>query len=147
MVFKLHTVPNSITRLWDLRSEAAHGLLKLHSQPCVSYDHAGVCMACSSVEDGIKLYDTRNMDRGPFLSFGFQKPITAGATSLKFSSDGNYLLICGAEDSSVHLVDAYRGNVRTWFVEGASRFQEASFSPDSNFVVGGKACSKIYRNP
>lgn len=60
---------DNTVRLWDLRSNVCQGMIRLATQPQVSYDPQGLIFAVATPANGVKLYDVRSFDKGPFATF------------------------------------------------------------------------------
>ncbi|GAQ87438.1 Transducin/WD40 repeat-like superfamily protein [Klebsormidium nitens] len=134
-----HTV-----RLWDLRSNACQGLMRVRGRPAVAYDEQGLVFAVSMEGGAIKLFDVRSYDKGPFDTF-LVGGDTAEVTSMKFSNDGKHMLLSTA-NSWLYVLDAFEGHKLHTFelqpVEGGGTL-EASFSPNGQFIVSGSGDGTI----
>eukprot|EP00270_Netrium_digitus_P009756 TRINITY_DN2988_c0_g1_i1.p1 TRINITY_DN2988_c0_g1~~TRINITY_DN2988_c0_g1_i1.p1 ORF type:complete len:409 (+),score=87.56 TRINITY_DN2988_c0_g1_i1:30-1229(+) len=134
-----HTV-----RLWDLRTNACQGQMRLLGRPSVAYDQQGLVMAVSMEGGVVKLFDVRGYDKGPFDTFlvgGDNSEIT----SMKFSNDGKMMLLC-TSGSRTYVLDAYTGNVIHAFnlVPDADGIPlDASFSPDGQYIVSGSGDGSV----
>ncbi len=71
-------------------------------------------MVFAALVDGgrVSLFDVKKHDIGPFATFSFDdfSGDTAKATSVKFSSDGNFLLLSGGSDK-VFVVGSFHGHL------------------------------------
>lgn len=135
-------------RFWDLKSNQCHGVIRSSGRPAVAYDSTGVVFAAGVDDNQIKLFDVRAYDKGPFSTFVVQR--AGGAitkwTNLKFSPCNDHLLV-GALDGALYLLDAYKGDMIRSFAGHLNEKQscmEASFSPDSEFVIAGSEEGRIY---
>jgi COMPASS component SWD2 len=134
-------------RLWDLRSNHCQGLMKLSGRPVAAFDPDGLIFAAGINSDAVKLYDLRSFDKGPFSSFKLNvdsKDIEW--TGLKFSPDGKSILI-STNGSVIKLIDSYNGTSLQTFTGHLNSKQlplEASFSPDSQFVISGSSDGRIH---
>merc|ERR1711994_849965 len=134
-------------RLWDLRSNHCQGLMKLAGRPVAAFDPDGLIFAAGINSESVKLYDLRSFDKGPFSSFKLQadsKEIEW--TGLKFSPDGKSILI-STNGSVIKLIDSYNGTNLQTFTGHLNSKQlplEASFSPDSQFVISGSSDGRIH---
>jgi len=134
-------------RLWDLRSNHCQGLMKLAGRPVAAFDPDGLIFAAGINSESVKLYDLRSFDKGPFSSFKLQadsKEIEW--TGLKFSPDGKSILI-STNGSVIKLIDSYNGTSLQTFTGHLNSKQlplEASFSPDSQFVISGSSDGRIH---
>jgi len=134
-------------RLWDLRSNHCQGLMKLTGRPVASFDPEGLIFAAGINSESVKLYDLRSFDKGPFSSFKFQADSQEIEwTGLKFSPDGKSILI-STNGSVIKLIDSYNGTSLQAFTGHLNSKQlplEASFSPDSQFVISGSSDGRIH---
>jgi len=134
-------------RLWDLRSNHCQGLMKLSGRPVAAFDPDGLIFAAGINSDSVKLYDLRSFDKGPFSSFKLNvdsKDIEW--TGLKFSPDGKSILI-STNGQVIKLIDSYNGTSLQTFTGHLNSKQlplEASFSPDSQFVISGSSDGRIH---
>ncbi|MEE6523027.1 hypothetical protein FKM82_021742 [Ascaphus truei] len=129
-------------RLWDLRSPNCQGLMHLQGKPVCSFDPEGLIFAAGINSEVVKLYDLRSFDKGPFATFRMQYDRTCEWTALKFSNDGKLILI-STNGGFLRLVDAFKGAVLHTFGgynNSKAVTLEASFTPDSQFIMIGKAC-------
>lgn len=142
------SVDNTL-RLWDSRSPNCQGLMHLSERPVAAFDPEGLIFATGLNSECIKLYDLRNYDRGPFVTFKIPVQIKDEGsewTGLKFSPDEKTLLV-SSNGSRILLVDAFNGTVLqnfTGFLNKKSLPIEASFSPDSQFVFSGSTDGQIH---
>ncbi len=101
------------------------------SQICAAYDQEGVVFGVYTDDFMIRMYDARNYQEGPFAKFSlYENSITSvldpllvsmqlpnlnvkklHATDLKFSPDGNQLLVATNRGVFLHL-DAFEGNLQ-----------------------------------
>lgn len=84
--------------------------------------------------------------QGPFATFKMQHERTCEWTGLKFSNDGKLMLV-STNGGMVRLIDAFKGAVLQTFggfnnSKGISL--EASFTPDSQFVMIGSEDGKVH---
>ncbi|TMS19852.1 WD repeat-containing protein 82 [Larimichthys crocea] len=94
----------------------------------------------------VKLYDLRSFDKGPFATFKLQYDRTCEWTGLKFSNDGKLILL-STNGGALRILDAFKGAVLHSFggynnSKGVTL--EASFTPDSQFVMIGSEDGKIH---
>lgn len=136
-------------RLWDLRHPVCLGLMHLPGRPVANFDPEGLIFAAGISSDTIKLYDLRSFEKGPFSNFKIAKDLrdqNLEWTSLKFSPDGKNILV-STNGSMIKLIDAFNGSTLHTFT-GHSNFRniplEASFTPDSQFVICGSSDGKIH---
>jgi len=134
-------------RLWDLRSNHCQGLMKLAGRPVAAFDPDGLIFAAGINSESVKLYDLRSFDKGPFSSFKLQADSQEIEwTGLKFSPDGKSILI-STNESMIKLIDSYNGATLQSFtghLNSKNLPLEASFSPDSQFVISGSTDGRIH---
>ncbi|XP_070558836.1 WD repeat-containing protein 82-like [Ptychodera flava] len=133
-------------RLWDLRSPNCQGLMHLQGRPVCSFDPEGLIFGAGINSEMIKLYDLRSFDKGPFTTFRLQADRDCDWTGLKFSADGKMVLI-STNGAVIRLIDAFTGNPLQTFMghmNSKGLVLEASFSPDSQFVIAGSQDGKVH---
>uniref|UniRef100_A0A8D2QJX7 WD repeat domain 82 n=1 Tax=Zonotrichia albicollis TaxID=44394 RepID=A0A8D2QJX7_ZONAL len=133
-------------RLWDLRSPNCQGLMHLQGKPVCSFDPEGLIFAAGVNSEMVKLYDLRSFDKGPFATFKMQYDRTCEWTGLKFSNDGKLILI-STNGGFIRLIDAFKGAVLHTFGgynNSKAVTLEASFTPDSQFIMIGSEDGKIH---
>uniref|UniRef100_A0ACB8EI66 WD repeat-containing protein 82 n=1 Tax=Sphaerodactylus townsendi TaxID=933632 RepID=A0ACB8EI66_9SAUR len=133
-------------RLWDLRSPNCQGLMHPQGKPVCSFDPEGLIFAAGVNSEMVKLYDLRSFDKGPFATFKMQYDRTCEWTGLKFSNDGKLFLI-STNGGFIRLIDAFKGAVLHTFAgynNSKAVTLEASFTPDSQFVMIGSEDGKIH---
>uniref|UniRef100_K7GB05 Twinfilin n=1 Tax=Pelodiscus sinensis TaxID=13735 RepID=K7GB05_PELSI len=134
-------------RLWDLRSPNCQGLMHLQGKPVCSFDPEGLIFAAGVNSEMVKLYDLRSFDKkGPFATFKMQYDRTCEWTGLKFSNDGKLILI-STNGGFLRLIDAFKGAVLHTFGgynNSKAVTLEASFTPDSQFIMIGSEDGKIH---
>lgn len=137
-------------RLWDLRHPVCLGLMQLPGRPVANFDPEGLIFAAGISSDTIKLYDLRSFEKGPFSNFKIQRDKDREQniewTGLKFSPDGKTILI-STNGSMIKLIDAFQGTVLHTFTGHTNMKNiplEASFSPDSQYVLSGSSDGKIH---
>lgn len=138
-------------RLWDAREEAAVSRLGAKGSPAVAMDPKGVVFGVVSVEGEttrVKLYDVTQYQAGPFVEFDVENPRQLTPTCFKFSSDGEYFLVCFADEKpAVRVYDAYKGVLHRSFTGHQNHYAgalEASFSPDAKYVASGSSDGSVY---
>jgi len=133
-------------RLWDIRSSYCQGFMSLAGRPVAAFDPEGLIFAVGINSECVKLYDLRSFDKGPFSSFKFTVEKDIEWTGLKFSPDGKTILI-STNGSMIRLIDAFNGNSLQTFT-GHSNSKaiplEASFSPDSQYVLSGATDGRVH---
>eukprot|EP00731_Ephydatia_muelleri_P034088 Em0047g7a len=134
-------------RLWDLRSPNCQGLMHLNGRPVASFDPEGLIFAAGIDSRQLKLYDLRTFDKGPFATFHLRQEFPGYEwTGLKFSNDGKKILV-QSNMGQIKLVDAFQGHelhTLTGHVNNAGLSLEASFTPDSKYVVSGSQDGTIH---
>uniref|UniRef100_A0A672ZZ62 ADF-H domain-containing protein n=1 Tax=Sphaeramia orbicularis TaxID=375764 RepID=A0A672ZZ62_9TELE len=133
-------------RLWDLRSPNCQGLMHLQGKPVCSFDPEGLIFAAGINSEMVKLYDLRSFDKGPFATFKLQYDRTCEWTGLKFSNDGKLILL-STNGGALRILDAFKGAVLHSFGgynNNKGVTLEASFTPDSQFVMIGSEDGKIH---
>ncbi|KAF6101664.1 WD repeat domain 82 [Phyllostomus discolor] len=100
-----------------------------------------------SLDKTIRLWDLRSPNcQGPFATFKMQYDRTCEWTGLKFSNDGKLILI-STNGSFIRLIDAFKGVVMHTFggyANSKAVTLEASFTPDSQFIMIGSEDGKIH---
>ncbi|KOS13640.1 wd40 repeat-like protein [Malassezia pachydermatis] len=157
-------------RLWDLRSPAAQGHLRVQGHPVVAYDPTGMVFAVSINERAaVLLYDLRKFDHSPFLTIMIDDtaalsqimipPRVPIITYLGFSQTGQYIL-AGTSGDVHYVLDAFSGQMLFRLVghvgleraEGGSigmvptagiSGQELCWSPDGRIVIAGSATGQL----
>ncbi|WFD31178.1 hypothetical protein MSPP1_002212 [Malassezia sp. CBS 17886] len=158
-------------RLWDLRSPAAQGNLRVQGHPVVAYDPSGAVFAVAINErPAVLLYDVRKFDQSPFLTVGIDDtaalsqvsmpPRIPVITHLSFSQMGQYIL-AGTSGDVHYIIDSFSGDLLFRLVghEGLERAdgapigmvaqagisgQELCWSPDGQMVIAGSANGHLY---
>uniref|UniRef100_A0A7S4KLK7 Anaphase-promoting complex subunit 4 WD40 domain-containing protein n=1 Tax=Guillardia theta TaxID=55529 RepID=A0A7S4KLK7_GUITH len=130
---------DSTVRLWDIRSDACTGMLRLpvmSARPNVAFDDKGLVFAVT-MNSMINLYSTTEYDKGPFSTFSTDLKCAFSARSMKFSSDGKYLLLAGGSDT-IAVVDSFTGNhVEFHPSEPFVEITDACMTPDCRYIVAG----------
>ncbi|XP_036595933.1 WD repeat-containing protein 82-like [Trichosurus vulpecula] len=133
-------------RLWDLRSPNCQGLMRLQGKPICSFDPQGLIFGAGIGSEMLKLYDLRSFDKGSFAALKMPYEKNCEWTDLKFSKDGKLILLC-TNGKFFHVIDAFNG-VPMYTFRGYNNSQglalEASFTPDSQFVMVGSEDGKIH---
>lgn len=150
---------NTVT-VWDLGSRNPQGKLKLATPYLAAFDpSASVIAIASQSTSSIALFDFRNYDKPPFVTFDlapFEEMYTPSTrarawTKLEFSNDGKYLMV-GTDYHGHYILDAFDGSVKA-FLTGKSGSPgraapvsttgkplgqgDACFTPDGRYVIGG----------
>ncbi|XP_059099380.1 WD repeat-containing protein 82-like [Tigriopus californicus] len=133
-------------RLWDLRSPTCQGLMHLAGRPVAAFDPEGLIFAAGINSESVKLYDLRSFDKGPFSSFKFNVDKDIEWTGLKFSPDGKSILV-STNGSFIRLIDSFGGSTLqtcTGHLNSKNLPLEASFSPDSQFIISGSTDGRLH---
>lgn len=159
---------DNTVRLWNLSSPNYVGLLNLHGPYLATYDPSATVIAVASpLTQSVLLYDIRNYDKPPFVTFDlleleqrFLGPAKGEWTKMEFSNDGKSLLI--ATNGNGHFVlDAFNGDLThfcyrkagssgrltpgtsshgTGVTNGSTPANgqgDACITPDGQYVIGG----------
>ncbi|ODQ63600.1 WD40 repeat-like protein [Nadsonia fulvescens var. elongata DSM 6958] len=137
--------------LWDLRAETSQGQMNILAPNHIAFDPAGLIFAVGNeFGNEISLYDLRNYDSPPFVTF---KDIDARKgvwTGIEFSNDGKSLLVSTAHDTN-YLLDAFDG-YKIARVGGHSVLPprphgrpngQTCFSADGRFIFAGSNNSTV----
>ncbi|RLN68441.1 hypothetical protein BBP00_00000999 [Phytophthora kernoviae] len=159
-------------RLWDLRNSDTSAIIRVDHLPvahiCAAYDQEGVVFGVYTDDHLIRMYDARNYQEGPFAKFSlYDQSIMSAvdpylaqlqapslnvkkmhALDLKFSPDGNQLLVTTNRGVFLHL-DAFEGKLLHLFKEhGASQRGEAQlgccYSSDGAYAVTGSEDGRVF---
>lgn len=133
-------------RLWDLKSPSCQGLIRLDEPPVASFDPEGLIFAIGVEAKEVRLYDLRQYDKGPFITFSLPKERDAEWSEIKFSPDGGQILV-NTSGNRLHLIDAFKGDVlATLERRGKNKGQhlEAAFSPDGQFAISGNGDGNVH---
>jgi len=133
-------------RLWDLRSPDCVGLMQCNGRAVASFDPEGLIFAVGVQSEQIKLYDVRSFDKGPFSTFKYRIETGCDWTGVKFSLDGKLMMLT-TNGAVVRVVEAYEGKPHytlSGFQNNKGIHIEASFTPDSQFVISGSTDGKLH---
>ena len=149
--FLLSACAAGTCRLWDVRSDACSGFLRLptkDARPCVSFDETGLTFAVAAAAPNrggaiVSMFATADHDRGPFTQsskgdYMMTTPKAALATSIKFSSDGKHMILAGGSDSC-WVIDSFTAKcVSEYRLSCASSvITDAAITPDCKYVIAG----------
>ncbi|XP_063802611.1 WD repeat-containing protein 82-like [Pseudophryne corroboree] len=131
--------------LWDLQSPNCQGMMHLQGKLVCSFDPKGLIFAAGVSSEMVNLYDLRSFDKGPFATFKMNYDRNCEWTSLEFSNDGKLILL-STNGGFLRLVDAFKGAMLHTFGGYNSKMVtlEASFTPDSQFIMIGSEDGKIH---
>jgi len=138
-------------RLWDVRSDACSGFLRLpnkDSRPLIAFDDTGIVFAVATANHTgngavIKLFAAADHDRGPFQTIKVPDEKASLATSIKFSSNGKYLLLSGGSNACF-LIDSFDSCVVCEYrlpANSSSIITDVTLSPDCKYVIAGSSGS------
>ena len=134
-------------RLWDLRSNACQGLTNIKGSPLIAFDPQGIVFALALSDSTIRLYDVRNYEQGPFGMI--QSDMFAPGdrwTGLKFSNNSRDMLVSTC-NGRIYVLDSMDYKLKYTlggYDNGSGQKLEASFTPDSNYVVSGSENGIVY---
>ncbi|KAH8412681.1 hypothetical protein KR009_004497 [Drosophila setifemur] len=132
--------------LWDLRSSTyTHRMKKLHS-PLSAFDPAGLVFAIGRDTERIEMHDVRMLGQRPCSEFVYQVNHKAAWTQLQFAPDGKNLLV-STDHSWCFSVSALDGSFQQSFAGYGNETRqalEATYSPDSQFVLSGADEGRIH---
>lgn len=137
-------------RIWDLKSEKPLGKLQALGTPIANYDPEGLVFAVGINTEVVKLYDSRLYDKGPFNTIRVgPKPPNFNWRSLKFSPNGKQILLT-TDHEELYVLDAFLGqpihklSTEKQFSAPIEHPCEATFSPDSQYILCGSVDGQIY---
>uniref|UniRef100_M4BIE4 Uncharacterized protein n=1 Tax=Hyaloperonospora arabidopsidis (strain Emoy2) TaxID=559515 RepID=M4BIE4_HYAAE len=161
-------------RLWDIRNSDTSAIIRTDHLPvshvCAAYDQEGVVFGVYTDDHLIRMYDARNYQEGPFAKFSLYdasilavvEPFLAQsqlpdlnstkmhALDLKFSPDGNQLLVATNRGVFLHL-DAFEGKLLHLFKEHGLTQKERDdpllgccYSTDGAYVVTGAEDGRMF---
>ena len=150
-------------RLWDLRSpdciglmqcqvlklrnlETCHSSTSFQGRAVASFDPEGLIFAVGVQSEQIKLYDVRSFDKGPFSTFKYKIETGCDWTGVKFSLDGKLMMLT-TNGAVVRVVEAFEGKpmfTLSGYQNNKGIHIEASFTPDSQFVISGSTDGRIH---
>jgi len=134
-------------RIWDLRSPNARGVISMPTPGnFVSIDAMGLVFAVASQDKKtVALYDVRNFDKQPFLSFSCHN-IGGNWQKVEFSNNSKYVTV--SSDGVAHgLFDALQGKP-LGKITGHDPLKPSSVSPtaftmDGEYLVGGSNQNRV----
>lgn len=97
-------------RLWDTRSPRVISMAKFTGTPLCAWEPSGALFAVGIDSQKIQMFDLRGLDNGPFFSFDSNKDFNCEWTSLKFSHDGNQILV-STNGTKIRVIDSIYGNI------------------------------------
>ncbi|KAI9907851.1 hypothetical protein PsorP6_004106 [Peronosclerospora sorghi] len=159
-------------RLWDIRCSDTTAIIRSDHSPishmCAAYDQEGVVFGVYTDDHLIRMYDARNYQEGPFAKFSLYDPSIVAALEpffakiqapnlnikklhalqLKFSPDGNQLLVTTNRGVFIH-VDAFEGKMLHLFKEQyQNQYDDVQlgccYSADGAYVVTGAVNGQIF---
>ena len=127
------------TLLFDLRSSKAVASLSVVTKGAnlACYDPQGQVFAVATDSRVLRLYDSRNYDKGPFASFEVVDSYRPDTTwsDVVFSPDGSELLISTKQADISYVLDSFEGQIKNTLASNFS--QGAAFSADNRFIAAG----------
>ncbi|XP_017099419.2 WD repeat-containing protein 82 [Drosophila bipectinata] len=131
--------------VWDLRSSKhTFHFTKLH-RPLCAFSPTGSLLATTD-SNQLFIYDVRKLGKIPCSTYCYSAKDKAAWTQLQFSPDGKTLLI-STDNSWCFSVSAFDGSFQQSFT-GYSNEQrlplEATYSPDSQFILSGADAGRIH---
>lgn len=130
-------------RLWDLRNDKPVGKLPTQSAPIANYDPEGLIFAVGVNSEYIKLFDSRQYEKGPFNTIRCVKTVPNMTwKSLKFSPNGKQIIIT-SDLEELFILDAFSGQPINKLTIGPKLNNpiehpcEAAYSPDSQYILCG----------
>ncbi|CAD5221924.1 unnamed protein product [Bursaphelenchus okinawaensis] len=135
-VFLSGSQDNTI-RVWDMRIQAAQGMMKTKTCPLIAFDPTGRVFVVGG-KNTLDFYDLRTFDVKPFATFKYPA-LDGDWTDVTFSPDGLSLLVM-TNGKEMLIVDAFSGEALHKLTGHHNYNKEpltATFSPCSNFVFCG----------
>ena len=91
-------------RLWDLRTPVCSGVMRACDAPVVAWDHQGLVFAVVTDDGVLKMFDAKQYEQGPFITFTLVAPPAPKATARTPSSSGArarhaYACVVNADDA------------------------------------------------
>jgi COMPASS component SWD2 len=68
-------------RLWDLRTPVCSGVMRACDAPVVAWDHQGLVFAVVTDDGVLKMFDAKQYEQGPFITFTLVAPPAPKATA------------------------------------------------------------------
>ncbi|XP_025065434.1 WD repeat-containing protein 82 isoform X1 [Alligator sinensis] len=136
--------PSCVGGSWPWPTCTASGLG--HCCHCCSCQGTSSASPASSGSSSCPCCSARSGHQGPFATFKMQYDRTCEWTGLKFSNDGKLILI-STNGGFIRLIDAFKGAVLHTFGgynNSKAVTLEASFTPDSQFIMIGSEDGKIH---
>eukprot|EP01124_Arcella_intermedia_P023844 TRINITY_DN3888_c0_g1_i2.p1 TRINITY_DN3888_c0_g1~~TRINITY_DN3888_c0_g1_i2.p1 ORF type:complete len:215 (+),score=56.88 TRINITY_DN3888_c0_g1_i2:499-1143(+) len=133
-------------RVWDLRNTTCQGMLKKPGHHVVAYDPQGVAFCTGSPNNLIKLFDSRNLQAGPFATFKISAPEIYTFLDLQISDNSKYILIATSKNIFL-LLDAFTGEVKQVFTKIVNENLcklGCAFTPDSSYVTLGSQDGNVF---
>jgi COMPASS component SWD2 len=157
----ISVAPEESLCLWDLRTTHMQGRLNLASgaegSVIAAFDPQGLVFGVTTASKYIRLYDSRNWERGAFATFELTSAdsSTAAWRDFIFSPDGKEILIQTTAPNAPGIVlDSFDGSVKG-ILEGSSTsapppsnvnmnmYSCLRYTPDSKFVIGGRSDGRL----
>lgn len=132
--------------MWDLRAPNYQGSISTLGKPICCFDPAGLIFAAGVESQVIQLYDIRAFNKGPFASFESRFSRVCEWTGIKFSNNGEQILI-SSNGGMIRVLNAFNGSVLHTFSgynNSKGESLEACFTPDSQFVMIGSEDGRVH---
>lgn len=140
--------------IFDLKEDLKLNDTKTNLEICANFDSTGVVLAVAiykedkdennkviSTSNRIDLFDVKKYEEGRFDSWKIDN--FSQVTGLKFSNNGFYIL-ANTVKGQLLILDAFEGSLIRKFNAGSNGLQEASFTPDSKYVISGTENGTIF---
>jgi len=134
-------------RVWDLRTPGCQGSIPASTHSAAAYDPQGMVFGTGWDYNSIRLYDSRQYEKGPFLTTTLENVAPQDEIKdVQFSGDGLTLLVL-TQLGFAHLLNAFDGSVlhRLGSAEGQASgdIVSACFTPCGQFLYGGTQEGRI----
>jgi WD40 repeat protein len=109
----------------------------------LAIDPQGLLFAATFPENTVKLFDFRELAKGPFSTFALKDSINYDFTGIKISPDGKWIILTTLQ-GDVLVVDSFEGKLHTKLMgvkNESSTVMEACVTPDSRYVLAGLSSS------
>ncbi|KAI6191103.1 WD repeat-containing protein 55-like protein [Aphelenchoides bicaudatus] len=93
-------------KLWDLRATNSQANMKNNSPAVAAFDRDGMVFGVALASKDLKLFDIRNIDKGPFSSITLPAECTGEVSNIQFSPN-NRLVAIGTRSDEFYLVDTF----------------------------------------
>lgn len=131
--------------VWDLRSSKHTFRLTKLQRPLCAFNPKGSLLATTD-SNRIYMYDVRMLGEMPCSTYCYTAKDKAVWTQLQFAPDGKTLLI-STDSSWCFSVSAFDGSFQQSFTGYSNKQRlplEATYSPDSQFILSGADAGRIH---